>query len=62
MRNNGSDLSRIAAHMYSYMALHLVLSGKKRRALKYILDTFSENKAEFFTRRSLAVLKRILIR
>jgi hypothetical protein len=61
MRNNSKDLGRIAAHMYSYIALHLVLSGRKGRAFKYLLDTLKESRTEFFTRRSLAIFKRMLM-
>lgn len=54
----GHHLARVEAHMLSYIALHLQLSGKKERAWRYFMQALKLHKGELFTRRSLAILKR----
>lgn len=54
-------LVRIEAHMLSYIAMHLVLSGEKKKAIKYFIDAIKLDIGELFTRRSLAILKRSII-
>ncbi|MDX2003534.1 MAG: glycosyltransferase [Chitinophagales bacterium] len=60
MEANGKDLGRIEAHMLSYISLHLALSGKKQRALKYLWQSALKSLAEVMTRRTLAILRLII--
>lgn len=61
VKTNGKHLARIEAHMDSYTAIHLALMKEKRRALHYWLKAIRLNKGELFTRRSLAVLKWLVV-
>jgi glycosyltransferase involved in cell wall biosynthesis len=54
-------ISRIGAHMASYTALHLILSARKKQALKYLLKTLTLYPAEFFKRRTLAIIKHLVL-
>ena len=53
----GRTIRKIEAHMYSYTALHLVLSLQKSTGLKYLLKALRCYPAELFQRRTLAILK-----
>ena len=52
----------IFAHMLSYTALHLAMSGKKGRAIKYLIDAGKANFSELFKRRTLGIFKTILMK
>lgn len=58
MEVNGKYLPSIEAHMLSYLALHLQLSGQKEKAWAYFVKAIKLDVGEFFTRRSLAIIKR----
>jgi glycosyltransferase involved in cell wall biosynthesis len=45
----------------SYIALHLVLSGKKLATIKYILFAIKNNYKVIFSRRFLAIIKRLFL-
>lgn len=51
----------VYAHMLSYTSLHLAMSGKRSSALKYLIKSVSINNQEIFTKRSLAIFKKILL-
>lgn len=55
-------VDQIYAHMLSYTALHLAMSGKKNRAIKYLIDAVRMNCAELLQRRTLGIFKTILIK
>lgn len=61
MERLGDKLNRIEAHMLSYISLHLLLSKKKDRAMHYLKRTAQLSMPEFFTRRTLAILKMALL-
>lgn len=61
MNAMGRYLPIIEAHMYSYMAIHLAMSGKKGDALRYFWKALIQNPGEFFTRRTLAIGKWVLL-
>lgn len=60
VKTNGKHLNRIAAHMYSYTAIHLALMKNRSRTVHYWLKAIKLNTAELFTRRSLAIMKRLI--
>jgi len=53
-------INRIYAHMLSYTSLHLAISNKKSKALNYWIKALKYNITELMTRRSLAIMKKIL--
>jgi hypothetical protein len=55
-------IKRIYAHMLSYTALHLAMSGKKRKALNCFLKSISTQFPELFKRRTLGIFKTILMK
>lgn len=55
-------VEQIFAHMLSYTALHLAMSRKKSRAIKYLVDAVKANFFELFTRRTLGIFKTILMK
>tara|TARA_A100001015_G_C14988203_1_gene712540 strand:- start:289 stop:1179 length:891 start_codon:yes stop_codon:yes gene_type:complete len=55
----GKYLPRIEAHMLSYIALHLLLSGNKNKALGYLVKAGKLSIGELFTKRSLSILRRM---
>ncbi|CAN5454474.1 glycosyltransferase [soil metagenome] len=57
----GKHLQRIEAHMMSYMALHLALSGDKKMALNYFAKAIKLDVGELLTRRTLAIAKRLIL-
>lgn len=61
VQNMGHYLNRIEAHMLSYIAIHLALSGKKNRAWYYLRKTLSKSVPEFFTRRTLAIIRHCVL-
>lgn len=55
-------VNSIYAHMLSYTSLHLAISDKKIKALNYLLKAAGVNLAELFSRRTLGIIKTILLR
>lgn len=49
---------RINAHMLSYSALHLIMSGKKKVAFKLLRQAIGLSPKEIFQRRTLAIIKK----
>lgn len=54
------SIQRIEAHMYTYSALHLVLSRQKHQAIDLFLRGLKINPLELFSRRTLAFIKYLL--
>lgn len=54
-------INKIYAHMLSYTSLHLAMSSKKYKAGKYWLQSIRTDINELTTRRSLAIIKKILL-
>lgn len=55
-------VSKVYAHQLSYTSLHLAMSGKKIKSLKYFLKAATVSFNELFTRRTLGIIKTILLR
>lgn len=49
----------IYAHMLSYGALHLMLSGKRKESLSMLISAVKMNYSELFKKRTLGILKNI---
>ena len=60
MKKYGAHLSDIRAHMYSYISIHLAISQKRMGAIKFLLKAGLLNWKEFFTKRTLAIVKHAL--
>lgn len=61
MQNWETYLGRIEAHMLSYIAMHLMLSGEKKKAMGYFVDALRLDISELFSRRSLAIIKHLVL-
>jgi glycosyltransferase involved in cell wall biosynthesis len=59
-RFGANAVNKIYAHMLSYTSLHLAMSRQKKRALRYLLKAGLSNVGEWFTRRSLAITKKLI--
>lgn len=57
----GKYRRRMQADALRYIALHLVLSGKKRGAFKYLLKSILTNPGNLFHRSNFAILRRLLL-
>lgn len=55
-------VDRVYAHMLTYTSLHLAMSKKKSKALKYLYKAGSVSIPEIWTKRTLGILKTILIK
>lgn len=60
VKNMGQYLLRIEAHMLSYIAIHLAISGQKAKALSYLVKAGKMDLGELFTKRTLAIVKAVL--
>ncbi len=57
------DFGRLGCAAYSYIALHIALSGtQKRYAVRWLLKGLKLRPTQLFSRRSAAILKHILLR
>jgi glycosyltransferase involved in cell wall biosynthesis len=57
------DTSRLEYAAYSYIALHMALSGtQKRQAFQWMLRGFSRRPMKFLSRRTAAIFKHLLLR
>lgn len=54
-------INRILGHMLTYSALHILLSKKKKNAIKTFLKGLKHNPSELFKTRTLAFLKHLLL-
>lgn len=54
-------VDRIYAHMLTYTSLHLAMTGKKNRALYFLLKAAQVNFKEVRTRRTLAIIKKVIL-
>ena len=54
-----TTVKKIEAHMLTYIALHLILNGKKAKGLNYFFKGISVNYLEVFSLRTLAVVKHL---
>jgi len=61
MKNMGHHLTRIEAHMLSYISMHLVLGKDKKKAWSYFLQAIKLDRSELFTLRALAIAKRLVM-
>lgn len=58
----GKDLSKIVSSCFSYIALHIALTGKNRgTAVRYLLKAAVKSPGSIFKRRTLAIFKHLLI-
>ncbi|NOZ45189.1 MAG: glycosyltransferase [Chlorobi bacterium] len=57
----GSKIRNIHAHMLSYTALHAALANKKRIAIKYLVHAILKNPYELIKKRTLVIIKKILL-
>lgn len=55
----GSSLSKIESHSLTYIAIHLAVSGKKKRALFYLAKAFTRNPYVLVQRRFGAIIKHV---
>lgn len=55
-------IPKIHAHMLSYTALHAALANKKGLAIRYLIKAGFKNPVEWFTKRTLGIVKNILWR
>ncbi len=56
---NGS-IKFLKSNTYSYISLHILLAGEKKQALKYLFKAIKSNFSFVFTKRFLAIIKRLL--
>jgi glycosyltransferase involved in cell wall biosynthesis len=56
-----SGVQTIMAHSWLYVSLHLAMSKKKKPALQYLLKAGFMKWHLFFTRKTLAIIKKLLI-
>jgi len=54
-------ITKVNAHMLSYTALRAVMSKNKKASLKYLKEAISENYKEIFKKRTLAILKLLIL-
>jgi glycosyltransferase involved in cell wall biosynthesis len=52
---------KIYAYCDTYISLHLALAGKKKKAIRFLLSGIRKYPGVVFTRRFLAIIKRILL-
>ncbi|MES2566588.1 MAG: glycosyltransferase family A protein [Bacteroidota bacterium] len=55
-------IDKIHAHMMTYIALHMVISGQKQTSIKYFVKGIIMNVNEIFSRRTLAFFKYLFIK
>ncbi len=60
-KNFSNHFKEVESYCDSYIALHLVLSGKTRRGWKYLFQAIKNNYLVLFNRRFLAILKHSII-
>jgi glycosyltransferase involved in cell wall biosynthesis len=53
-------VNKIYAHMLSYSSLHLAMSKQKKKAVQYWLKAGKTHLSELFTRRTLAITKKLI--
>lgn len=58
----GSHKSQIYADAYSYISLHLVLAKHYSEGLQFLLKSLGKSARTLFTKRTMAILKRLIIR
>lgn len=56
------SVNKVYAHMLSYTSLHLAMSGKTLSAVKYLVSAFGASYLEIFKRRTLGILKTMLLK
>ncbi len=61
MNKNGSKIKKIYAHMLSYIAIHAALEKERSVALSYLFNAIWVDASQIFTRRTLAIIKRLFI-
>ncbi len=60
MNKNAAYLKVIKSRMLSYIALHAVLEKHKKVSIKYFRKAIKTRFSEIFTRRTLAIIKRLI--
>lgn len=58
-KNGQRAIQQIKNHLNTYIALHLIMSNNKKAALKYFFKGI-RSRSELFSKRSLAIIKKIL--
>lgn len=58
----GNKKDLFYSYWQSYIALHLIIANQKKEALKYYLDSLKKNPTSFITKRSLAIIKNLIIK
>lgn len=61
MQKYRQHLNSIETHMLTYIALHLTMSGKSMMGIYYLIKAGKKNFRELFQKRTLAIIKHILI-
>lgn len=52
---------KVYAHMLSYIAIHAAVEGHRKTAINYLLKSVRHNSVELISRRTLAIIKHIVI-
>lgn len=60
-KNGKQKVKHIYGHMLTYSALHLVMSGEKKRGLFYLFKGIFYNPKELFTKRTVAIIKKYFL-
>ncbi|MCZ2355170.1 MAG: glycosyltransferase family 2 protein [Bacteroidia bacterium] len=58
---NKDKLPKIDAHMCSYISLHAAITGHKKKAVTYLWKAIQLNIGELFTRRTLGIIKHLIL-
>ena len=61
MEKYGKYLPRLKADSYSYIALHLILAGYKKDAIKYLIKSILKSPRVIIKKRFFAIVKRIFV-
>lgn len=57
----GKQYKKIDAYADSYISLHLALAGNNKKSIKYLLQAFGNYPLSFFSKRTIAIFKHILL-
>lgn len=58
----GNDIAnKVYAHMLSYIAIHAAVEGHRKTAVNYLIKSLRYSKAELLSRRTLAIIKHLII-
>ena len=57
----GNQKDIFYSYWQSYISLHLIIAHQKKEALKYYIESLKMNPTSFFSKRSLAITKNLLL-